>query len=121
MANTNLQTIAAAMKRQAAANLNKQIHQRLTGGLSLKMTDTLTHHRLSLVRAGTPPSRQEIELIRRDFEIPAITSPTANTQRVNSKIFHIVRLIWPRLGHQMQLTDTGNKIIVTIRSKNDQR
>jgi hypothetical protein len=109
---TTLIEIATEMKREATANFGQPIRRSLRGGLNLIALDTLHQHRLSLVRNGVTPSAKEIEVVRRDFEVPV----GARLERDRNGTYFIARLIWPRGGQMSMIADEGDRVVVVLGS-----
>ncbi len=112
---TTLPELATDMKRQAAADLGRAVRRQLTGGLRLVMLTKISRHQLSLIRAGVEPSPGEVEVIRRDFSVPAEARLEKAILPLPDQQFYIVRLIWPRSGVSMTVVaDEGDRVVVKI-------
>lgn len=91
-----LPEIATEIKKATSEAPNIPIRRQLPGGLRLIALDTITKHRLSLVREGVTPSARDIEIVRRDFGIPNEAKLEREQRRAGGRTFYIVRLVWSR-------------------------
>ena len=97
-----LTTIGAEMKQQALANPGQAIRHTLPRGLHLVMRVRLPMFQLSCVRPGVYPSKREVEVIKRDFNVPSNAREEKRRDKHAGVTYHIIRLIWSE-AEQMTL------------------
>jgi len=105
--------IAAEMKREARANLGQPVRRQLKGGLHLVLLQTIRQSQLSLIRDGVTPSPKEVEVIRRDFEVPAAARLERDQKLTQGRSFYIVRLIWPQTNQLTLFAEEDNRVVMT--------
>lgn len=112
---SNLYDIAAEMRREALAKLGQPIRRKLSRGLHLVLKETARQTQLSLVREMVAPSPREIEIIQRDFEVPASARLEYDQKLTGGKSYYIARLVWPRSAQLALFEETEDQIVMTLK------